>query len=104
MATHARTTGGTKSVRCQSKSPLLIDAGHAPVGLLFDEVTKRQPPADTKEEAAKRAKGQYVHSPTYDYVGTGRLRLHLTQRDSKMQPNYSDGCAGDGRGEADRCP
>lgn len=81
---------GTRSVRYDMKSLLLIDAGHAPVGLIFDEVTKRQPHEDTKEEAAKRAKGQYVYTPTYDYIGIGRLRLHLTQRDSKAG-NYTDG-------------
>ena len=81
---------GSRSIHYELKSLLLIDAGHAPVGLTFDEVTKRQPHEDTKEEAAKRTKGQYVYTPTYDYIGTGRLRLHLTQRDSKMGTSYTD--------------
>ncbi len=81
---------GGRSVRYEKQSLLLIDAGHAPVGLVFDEVTKRQPHVDSKEDAARRARGLYVSAPTYDYTGTGQLRLHLTEHDRKMRNNFTD--------------
>lgn len=83
--------GGT-AVRYDSQALLLLDAGNAPVGIVFSEVTKRRPHQDTKEEAARRAKGQYVWTPTYDYVGDGRLRLHLTDFDGrKTGASWTDG-------------
>lgn len=79
-------------LRYDSPALLLLDAGHAPVGIVFSEVTKRRPHEDTKEEAARRAKGQYVWTPTYDYVGDGRLRLHLTDREGrKTGTSWTDG-------------
>jgi len=79
-------------LRYASQALLLLDAGHATVGLVFSEVTKRRPHEDTKEEAARRAKGQYVWAPRYDYVGDGRLRLHLTDRDGrKTGASWTDG-------------
>ena len=57
---------------------------------MFDEVTKRQPHVDSKEDAARRARGLYVSAPTYDYTGTGRLRLHLTEHDRKMRNYFTD--------------
>lgn len=78
--------------RYDSQALLLLDAGHATVGIMFTEVTKRRPHEDTKEEAARRAKGQYVWVPRYDYVGDGRLRLHLTDRDGrKTGTSWTDG-------------
>ncbi len=85
---HDRWSG--RNVHYDKQSLLIIDAGHAPVGIVFDEVTKRQPHVDTPEEAAKRAKGEYVYAPRYDYNGTGKLRLHLTAHDRKSQ-NFTDG-------------
>jgi len=81
---------GNKSVQYEHSSLLLIDAGSAPIGLIFDEVLRRVPHEDTKDEAARRAKGQYVWESKYDYVAAGKLRLHLTERDRKIQPNYTD--------------
>lgn len=81
---------GSKSVRYEHSSLLLIDAGSAPIGLIFDEVQRRVPHEDTKEEAAQRAKGQYVWASSYDHVAAGKLRLHLTNNDRKFQPNYTD--------------
>ncbi|ACV06741.1 hypothetical protein I6I18_06385 [Kytococcus sedentarius] len=79
-------------LRYDSQALLLLDAGHAPVRIVFSEVTKRCPHEDTKEEAARRAKGQYAWTPTYDYVGDGRLRLHLTDRDGrKTGASWTDG-------------
>lgn len=79
-------------VRYDSRALFLLDAGHAPVGIVFSEVTKRRPHEDTKEEAARRAKGQHVWAPKYDYVGDGRLRLHLTDREGrKTGTSWTDG-------------
>lgn len=79
-------------LRYDSQALLLLDAGHAPVGIVFSEVTKRRPHEDTKEEAGRRAKGQHVWAPTYDYVGDGRLRLHLTDRGGrKTGTSWTDG-------------
>lgn len=98
MDGHARGSGrepdgyrGTY-LRYPSQALLLLDAGHATVGIVFNEVTKRRPHEDTKEEAARRAKGQYVWAPRYDYVGDGRLRMHLTDRDGrKTGSSWTDG-------------
>ncbi|MCO6680230.1 hypothetical protein KJZ13_05120 [Cutibacterium avidum] len=79
-------------LRYPNQALLLLDAGHATVGIVFSEVTKRRPHEDTKEEAARRAKGQYVGAPRYDYVGDGRLRLHLTDHDGrKTGASWTDG-------------
>lgn len=79
-------------LRYPSQALLLLDAGHATVGIVFSDVTKRRPHEDTKEEAARRAKGQYVWVPRYDYVGDGRLRMHLTDRDRrKTGASWTDG-------------
>lgn len=81
---------GTRSTHYDSGSLLLIDAGHSPIGLIFDEVTKRQPHQDTPKEAADRGKGRYVWTSGDDYVGTGRLRLHLVQDNRKLPTKYVD--------------
>lgn len=71
---------------------LLLDTGHETAGIVFSEVTKRCPHEDTKEEAARRAKVKYVWAPRYDYVGDGRLRLYLTDRDGrKTGASWTDG-------------
>lgn len=83
-----------KTTRYHVQALLLIDAGHAPpIGLVFDEVTKRQPHQDTPKEAADRAAGKYVYAPPYDYLGTGRLRLrlHLTENNRKTDMKFVDG-------------
>ena len=79
-------------LRYPNQALLLLDAGHATVGIVFSEVTKRRPHEDTKEEAARREKGQYVRAPRYDDVGDGRLRLHLTDREGrKTGASWTDG-------------
>ncbi|NHB84895.1 hypothetical protein G7085_10550 [Tessaracoccus sp. HDW20] len=80
-----------KTIGYDTQALLLIDAGHAPIGLVFDEVTKREPHQDTPKEAADRAAGKYVHPPAYDYLGTGRLRLHLTENNRKTDIKFVDG-------------
>jgi hypothetical protein len=81
---------GTRSTHYDSESLLLINPGHSSIGLVFDEVTKRQPHQDTPKEAADREKYRYVSTPTYDYVDTGRLRLHLVQDNRKLPTKYVD--------------
>lgn len=89
-----RETDGYRGTYLRYDSPalLLLNAGHAPVGIVFSEVTKRRPHQDTKEEAARRAKGQHVWTPTHDYVGDGRLRLQLTDREGRRTGiSWTDG-------------
>ncbi|WP_087101529.1 hypothetical protein [Brachybacterium nesterenkovii] len=78
--------------RYDSPALLFLDAGHAQVGIIFNEVTKRVPHEDTKDEAARRARGDYVWAPTYDHIGDGRLRLHLTDASGrKLSKSWADG-------------
>ena len=72
-------------IRAAVPSLLHIDAGSAPTGLIFDEVTRRIPHEETKDERARRERGYDSWAPRYDYVGTGKLRLHLTNNDRKGQ-------------------
>lgn len=83
---------GDNWARYDTQALLLIDAGYSPVGLVFSEVTKRHPHEDTKEEAARRARGEHVWTSTYDYIPDGRLRLHLTDGNGrKTGTSYTDG-------------
>jgi hypothetical protein len=54
-----------------------IDAGEQEVGIQFRMKTTRIDHVDTPEEARKRADGQYVFIPRYDYRPTDVLRLFL---------------------------
>lgn len=54
-----------------------IDAGERRVGVQFRLKTTRAEHVDTPEEARKRARGEYVWAPRWDYHPTGNLRLFL---------------------------
>lgn len=81
--------GGTHTYY-DMQSLLLIDAGHSPVGLRLEEVQRQVPHEDTKEEAARRAKGQYIYAPNFDLLATGKLRLHLLFGDRKQSSPIAD--------------
>lgn len=62
---------------------MLSDAGSQPVGLMLEERTRRVDHVETAKEHKGRLAGRYVWAPRYDFIGTGRLRLHVTDDDRK---------------------
>jgi hypothetical protein len=64
--------------RCWPSNDLFrLDAGEQEVGIQFRMKTSRIDHVDTPEEARKRADGQYMFIPRYDYRPTDVLRLFL---------------------------
>lgn len=82
---------GKSKFTYEHSSLFFIDAGHCKVGFIFDEKQTRIDHVDTAEEAAKRAKGQYVWAPRYDYLSTGLLRLHFVTDGGKDRSPLVDG-------------
>lgn len=66
-----------------------IDGGEREVGVQFRVKTTRAEHVDTPEEARKRARGEHVWTPRWDYHPTGILRLFL-YHDTHLVASWED--------------
>lgn len=82
---------GTRRVDYPERSLLLIDAGHAPVGFVFEERTRRVDHVETEKERRDRLAGRLSFPPRYDYVPTGQLRVHTLHGDRRTGFSVTDG-------------
>jgi hypothetical protein len=66
-----------------------IDAGEQALGVQFRVKTTRIKHVATADEARRRARGQYVYAPSYDYQPTDILRLFL-YHDTRKRASWED--------------
>ena len=87
--------GGARSMHYNKQSLLLIDAGHAPIGLVFDEVTKRRPHEDTGRRlptgppASTSTRRPTTMSSPGGFASTSPSTTGSCRKSSPMGPRHS---------------
>ena len=77
-----RSTHGCERGPEASNIGCLIVEGEA-LEVRIDERRRRTDHVPTEEQKERRRRGQYVYAPSWDFIATGELRLHLSEQSFK---------------------